>query len=88
MQPVDPQLQAVFECEKIDGFEFTTLAQMQHYFHEAATDVLACTHTCLPFAQRFDCDGAPKALINNGSAGMPNFKHSRSARGITPLPRF
>lgn len=37
---------------------------------EAGVDAFACTHTCLPWAGCF----GPVAVINNGSAGMPNFR--------------
>jgi hypothetical protein len=39
-------------------------------FEQAAVDIFASSHTCLPVLQSFD-GGA--VLINNGSAGMPNF---------------
>ncbi len=40
---------------------------------EAHVDAFACSHTCLPWAARFD----DIAVINNGSAGMPNFRGDR-----------
>jgi hypothetical protein len=40
-------------------------------FVQAGVNVFASSHTCLPVMQRFD-GGA--VLINNGSAGMPNFR--------------
>jgi hypothetical protein len=40
-------------------------------FKQARVDIFASSHTCLPVLQGFD-DGA--VLINNGSAGMPNFR--------------
>lgn len=36
-------------------------------------DVIACTHTCLPVAQRFATARGERWLVNNGSAGMANF---------------
>jgi predicted phosphodiesterase len=39
-------------------------------FAQAGVDIFASSHTCLPVLQGFD-GGA--VLINNGSAGMPNF---------------
>jgi hypothetical protein len=39
-------------------------------FAQAGVDVFASSHTCLPVMQRFD---GGEVLINNGSAGMPNF---------------
>lgn len=42
------------------------------WFDRAAVDVFASSHTCLPVLADF---GAGRMLINNGAAGMPNFKH-------------
>jgi hypothetical protein len=43
---------------------------VRRWAEEAGVDAFACTHTCLPWA------GTPGGVpvINNGSAGMPNFK--------------
>jgi predicted phosphodiesterase len=41
----------------------------------AAIDIVASTHTCLPVAQWLHPgSGAPVLAINNGAAGMPNFR--------------
>lgn len=40
----------------------------------ARARVIASSHTCLPVLQSF---GAAGALVNNGSAGMPNFRGTR-----------
>jgi hypothetical protein len=40
-------------------------------FARAGVDIFASSHTCLPVLQRFD-HGA--LLVNNGAAGMPNFR--------------
>jgi hypothetical protein len=59
------------------GFSQEALATPDGYaaaraaFAEAAVDIFASSHTCLPVLQSFE-DGA--VLINNGSAGMPNFR--------------
>lgn len=38
--------------------------------------IIACTHTCEPIATTFKSSSkASIAVINNGSAGMPNFNH-------------
>lgn len=42
-------------------------------FARAAVDLFACTHTCLPALRRFGASGQSGVVINNGSAGMPNF---------------
>jgi hypothetical protein len=52
----------------------TSLAQVAEWFRQADVDAFATTHTCLPFARDFAVDGRPRVLINNGSAGMPNFR--------------
>ena len=43
-------------------------------FDAAHIDVFASSHTCLPVLQRF---GDARAIANNGSAGMPNFRGER-----------
>jgi len=50
------------------------------HFRRARLDVVASTHTCLPCAQDYPVDGHHYAVINNGSAGMPNFRDD--ARGL------
>ncbi len=41
----------------------------------AAIDIVASTHTCLPVVQWLHAQsGAPVLAINNGAAGMPNFR--------------
>lgn len=43
--------------------------QVRTWAEAGAVDAFACTHTCLPWAARF----GDTVVINNGSAGMPNF---------------
>jgi predicted phosphodiesterase len=43
-------------------------------FAAAGVDVFASSHTCLPVLQSF---GDERVLINNGAAGMPNFRGER-----------
>ncbi len=43
------------------------------WFRRANVDVFACSHTSTPFMQDFIVDGRRKVIVNNGSAGMPNF---------------
>ena len=40
-------------------------------------DLYASTHTCLPALREFSFDSSRLTVINNGSAGMPNFTGSR-----------
>jgi hypothetical protein len=52
----------------------TTAADLLDWFHRAAVSVFACTHTGLPYAQDLTDHAGPRRLvINNGSAGLPNF---------------
>ena len=51
----------------------TSVARIHEHFRRAGARVFACTHTGLPHAQRFVVDGQARLVINNGSAGMPNF---------------
>jgi predicted phosphodiesterase len=59
------------------GFSQETLSTSQgrlsahEAFDRAQVDIFASSHTCLPVLQRF---GASRAIVNNGSAGMPNFR--------------
>jgi len=46
--------------------------------HDAAqVDVFASTHTCLAALRDFDLPAGRLTVVNNGSAGMPNFSGSR-----------
>lgn len=49
--------------------DFTNDTWLQQAFAQAEVDMFASTHTCLPVLR----DYATHAVINNGSAGMPNF---------------
>ncbi len=62
------------------GFAQETLATdegMRHArtaFDAAGVDVFASSHTCLPVLQSF---AGGRVLVNNGAAGMPNFRGER-----------
>jgi hypothetical protein len=48
----------------------------REWFQRADVDAFACTHTCLPVFQGLRVEGrraAPRWVLNNGAAGMPNF---------------
>jgi len=53
---------------------------LTEWFRVTDVDVIACTHTCLAHALRLTVDGRDRILINNGSAGMANFRDD--ARGL------
>ncbi|MGY2491811.1 metallophosphoesterase family protein [Cupriavidus sp. CP313] len=46
------------------------------WFRAADVDAFACTHTCLPVFQALNTSGLPGRhwILNNGAAGMPNFR--------------
>ncbi len=43
----------------------------------SGVDVFACTHTCLPVMQEFVAPRGKALIVNNGAAGMPNFRDTR-----------
>jgi hypothetical protein len=51
----------------------TTADQLLDWFGRADVSVFASTHTGLPFAQVVPDGGRPRLVVNNGSAGLPNF---------------
>lgn len=63
-----------------------TGAQYSDLFARARCDVFASSHTCLPALKCFD----GHAVINNGAAGMPNFRDRHcgviSRIALTPSP--
>lgn len=51
-------------------------AEVARWFDRAGVQAFACTHTCLPVFQAVaGAQGqAPRWVLNNGAAGMPNFR--------------
>jgi hypothetical protein len=43
-------------------------------FEQAAVDGFASSHTCLPALKSFDTPLGERFIVNNGAAGMPNFR--------------
>ncbi len=72
LHPLDRDLRWRLGCTDVDAT--TTEAQVHGYFSEAHVRAFACTHTCLPVMQDFSIDGRTHVVVNNGSAGMPNFR--------------
>ena len=67
-------------------------ATIANYFRRAGVSAFASTHTGLPFVQDIQVDGQARLVINNGAAGMPNFKGETfgvltriSSRGQRPV---
>ena len=48
--------------------------RVAEYFRASGVTAFAATHTCLPFARDFMVEGKARLIINNGAAGMPNFR--------------
>jgi len=53
--------------------ELTPRARIEQVFREADVTAFASTHTCLAHARDFAVDGRNRLIMNNGSAGIPNF---------------
>ncbi len=51
--------------------------RLRAHLDAAQARVLASSHTCLPVALGLETARGPCALINNGAAGMPNFRGTR-----------
>ncbi len=51
----------------------TSDARLADWFRRSGVDVFACTHTCTAYAQDFPI-GSGRLIMNNGAAGMPNFR--------------
>ena len=66
------------------GFAHDRLEEPAHrrwieaMFREAAVDVFASTHTCLPALAAFELESRRTGIVaNNGAAGMPNYAGTR-----------
>ena len=47
-----------------------------NFFDKVNADIIISSHTCLPvFCSTTHKNGEEKLLLNNGAAGMPNFKN-------------
>ncbi|MFN8774883.1 MAG: hypothetical protein ACK5ZQ_18140 [bacterium] len=51
-------------------------AEVARWLDRAEVDACACTHTCLPVFQAVQAPSGrlPRWILNNGAAGMPNFR--------------
>ena len=71
------------DAESLAGWQFSQQAlrerpeRAQALLAEAGVDVFACTHTCLPVMQEFVAPRGMALIVNNGAAGMPNFRDTR-----------
>ncbi len=82
------------DAESLAGWRFSQEALRERperaraLLAEAAIDVFACTHTCLPVMQDFATPRGTALIVNNGAAGMPNFRdtHFGLATRIASTP--
>jgi hypothetical protein len=51
--------------------------RLARVFEQAAVDGFASTHTCLPALKAIATDSGDRFVVNNGAAGMPNFRGTR-----------
>ena len=49
-------------------------ARLRAWFEACDADIIVSTHTCLPYLWQQEVAGRPRSLLNNGSAGMGNFR--------------
>ena len=68
------------DAESLAGWQFSQEAlrerpeRAQALLAAAGMDLFACTHTCLPVMQEFFTPRGRALVVNNGAAGMPNFR--------------
>ena len=70
------------DAESLAGWSYTPEAltardgmnRLHSHFIVADLDAIASTHTCRPLAATVDKGGRRRVLVNNGAAGMPNFR--------------
>jgi len=73
------------DAESLAGWAFSQeklatqagLAAAAAAFETARVGVIASSHTCLPVLQSFETAAGEAVLVNNGAAGMPNFRGTR-----------
>lgn len=70
LAPADVALRYALGCT---DDPLTTPQQVRHDLLRAGVSIFASTHTCLPVLQGYRWPGGEGAVVNNGSAGMPNF---------------
>jgi len=70
------------DAESLAGWQFSQEAlrdrpeRSSALLAAAGVDVFACTHTCLPVMQEFALPRGKALVVNNGAAGMPNFRET------------
>ena len=70
LQSLNGWLFSIKSIKKLKKMEFL------NFFDRVNADVIISSHTCLPvFCSATHKNGEEKLLLNNGAAGMPNFKN-------------
>jgi len=64
-----------FSAESLDSAE--SLPWLERIRRQSQIDVFASTHTCLAALRQYVLPSGRLTVINNGSAGMPNFSRTR-----------
>lgn len=72
------------DAHSLAGWDFSrealsspsAMKSLQRDFVEANVNIFACTHTCLPAIKSVPLANGQGLIINNGSAGMANFRGS------------
>jgi hypothetical protein len=72
MEPVDP----ILRREILGTAELTTASVVANWFRRADVRVFCSSHTGLPYAQDFLVGRRRNLVINNGAAGLANFRGS------------
>lgn len=67
----DPESMAGWGLAR-ESFSAGNEDRVTSWFASTGADVIACTHTCLPVLWHGRANGQPKAVLNNGAAGMGN----------------
>ena len=67
----DPESMAGWGLAR-ESFSAGNEDRVTSWFASIGADVIACTHTCLPVLWRGSVKDQPKAVLNNGAAGMGN----------------
>jgi hypothetical protein len=71
------------DAESLAGWDFSQESlrdrpeRAQALLAATGIDLFACTHTCLPVMQAFATPRGSALVVNNGAAGMPNFRGTR-----------
>lgn len=73
------------DAESLSGWQFDVDAldeanqhdRLEHFFSMAEVDGFASSHTCAPALREFTFANRNRWIINNGAAGMPNFRDTQ-----------